>query len=246
MNASICIASYDKPAYLERTLRSIVAQSPPFDWELLVVDDGSPNSETWRVCADYPAVTYFRRDREPGYRNPAAARNVAYRAATGEVLICQSDDVIHAREDTIERLVASLTPGTMAVATVINVNGDDQPYADPLGKGFGDNWTVYTSPEKRRPLFFLGALYRSDLYAVGGNDEDFVDPTGEDRWLGMCLTRGLGLSPVYLADVVGHHQHHGHCEDYAAIDRSQRLAKQKIKAALRGETGWCSSGGPWM
>lgn len=244
MKCSICIATYNKPEALQRTLESIIAQAISLEWELIVVDDGSPGNETYKVCSEFRAVRYTRIDREPKYRNPSAARNLAYRQAKGEIIICQSDDVIHYTPDSVERLVSYLLPRSFVLATVINVDSKGNPYRNVAGKGYGDHLQTYVSPQRKRALFFLGALRREDLYAVGGNDEEFTVPSGEDRWFALCLINGRKLKPIYTWDVVGHHQAHTHC-DPNIIQPSQILVQKKTTLARSKRIPWCSSRGSW-
>ncbi|MFH1737518.1 MAG: glycosyltransferase family 2 protein [bacterium] len=239
MKASVCLATCNRADVLERTLASIFTQCPGFEWEVIVADDASEDG-TSEVCRDY-SVEYHRIDRLPGYRNPAAARNVAYRAARGEVVICQSDDVLHTRLDTIDRLVGDLEPGKFLIATVTNVNENGKPYGDRAGKGWGDGLVEYTGHRHRRPLFFLGSLWRRDLYAVGGNDEEFIGPGYDDDWFAACLVDGLGLEAAYSSKIIGHHQHHQHTQDWRGVEMSRELFKQKMASGV-----FCSSGGPWV
>jgi len=238
MKASVCLSTYNKAKPLERTLASIFVQTPPFECEVIVCDDGSTD-DTRSVCRDFP-VEYHYLDRH-GSCNPAAARNVAYRAARGEVVICQSDDVLHTRLDTIERLVGDLEPGKFLIATVTNVNENGKPYGDRLGKGWGDGKVEYTGLWQRRPLFFLGSLWRRDLYAEGGNDEEFIGPGYDDDWFAACLVDGLGLEAAYSSKIIGHHQHHQHTQDWRGVEMSRELFKQKMASGV-----FCSSGGPWV
>ena len=232
MKVSICLSTYNKPEALQNTLASIATQRVSFDYETIVVDDGSPEPETQRICEDH-GVNYTRIERKPIYRNPACARNLAYKRASGEIIVAQSDDVIHATPNTLQQLVDKLKPNHFVIATVVNVDAALQPYSDTNGKGYGDQLSIYTSPERTRPLFFLGTLYRSDLYAIGGNDEDFVDPSREDVWFSLCLMHGLGLQPIY-STAKGLHQHHSHTTDYDAIKRSRFLFNQKVREAEIG------------
>lgn len=239
MKVSICLSAYDKPVHLDRTLTSIFRQSPPFDIEVIVVIDGGSTDEVYLTALHYPAIVH-RICRRDGYRNPAVARNLAYRAARGEVIIAQSDDVEH-QGDAIETLVGSLRPGSFVLANVLNYYLSGEP-----ATCYGD-WHELVGPRgrARRPLFFLGALWREDLYAVGGCDEDFTAPGREDVWFGDCLIRGRGLAPVYLEDAVGHHLHHERLADLPnRTAPSKRLYRQKHARAQR--TGvWCAAGGPW-
>ena len=91
------------------------------------------------------------------------------------------------------------------------------------------------------PLFFLGSLWRSDLYKVGGNDEDFVY-CSEDSWFADCLMKGLGLRPVYLGSLIGNHQDHPRPGTSRRPD--YHMYVRKLKAAE--QTGqYVAKGGPW-
>lgn len=231
--ASICMSAHNKPQLLPATLDSIYKQAPPFDFETIVIDDGSKDNQVRDICRKYP-VRYHRINRPPVFRNPCAARNAAYRMARGEVIIAQSDEVIHATFDAIERLVTELRPGTFVLANVFH-----------LAKN-GTICGLITGPGSTRPLFFLGSLYRADLYAVGGNDEEFlVAPACEDSWFGQCLIYGRRLRPVYSTTIVGYHQWHTYTSSPSKEKPSMALLRKKHLAATRGEIPWYSTGGPW-
>lgn len=241
VRASVVIATFNKPTILAKVLASIRAQQPPFRFEVIVADDGSDDNEATKwTCRRYEVEKYIRIDRgmPPDYRNPGPARNLACRAARGDVLVMQSDDVIHKSPDMIQQLVERLQPGEMRFAKVYNRKVDDS------GREFGRT-EIYTGRANPRPLFFLGSLYRRDLYAVGGNDEDFTEPGFEDDWLGLCLTRGLGLTPVFDDDLLAVHHHHPRPRLTGFYQRMQVIHDAKVAAAEQGEIPWCARGGPW-
>jgi glycosyltransferase involved in cell wall biosynthesis len=246
MRASICIATHDKPTYLRRVLQSIFCQAvmSSDQVEVIVVDDRSIDSDNRRVCGEFP-VNYVRLEGEPGYRNPAPARNLAYRAARGEVIISQSDEVVHVSKNCVETLIASLTPGHFVIAHVFNADFDGNLIPTDLENPTYPPMICYTGPENPRPLFFLGSLYRCDLYAAGGNDEDFVAPAREDDWFARCLMRGLGLTPIFSTDVVGHHLQHRHSSTVANTAPAYAVYAEKVRRANAGEIPWQASGGPW-
>lgn len=220
---SVVMATYNKAWALPRVLGSILRQMNP-QGEVIVVDDGSTDN-TAEICNHYP-LRYKRLDDAVGVsRNPATARNVGYCMAKGEVIIAQSDDVVHV-EDTVIPLVDNLKEGQVQIATVWDFHNNQ--------KGI-----LYTGKRKPRVLFFLGSLWRKDLYAVGGNDEEFEGPGREDVWFGLCLTKGLGLQPIYRDDVVGHHLHHSqaHPREY--------MQSQTFKRKVRSDC-FVASGGPWQ
>jgi glycosyltransferase involved in cell wall biosynthesis len=203
---SICLSTYNKSAWLRPSLDSIFQQAPPFGVEVIVVDDGS-DRDTEKVCRCFP-VHYHRIDRDPGYRNPSLARNEAYKLAKGKIIIAQSDDVMH-KGNAIEALVAGLKPGTFTIATVTNTDFEGNPVSTPLYN--------LTGPNSRRPYFFLGALYRDDCYAIGGNDEGFTSPGFDDDDFAFRLMYGLGLQPVYLGSALACHVDHSRPANFAEV-----------------------------
>lgn len=230
MKCSIVMATYNRAPLLERVLESIRVQTPTFAYELIVVDDGSAD-DTEAVC-DRFNVQYHYLDR-PGYCNPTAARNVGYRAAQGEVIIAQSSDTLHERNDTVE-LLCEIEPRTFNIATVRNQNKD------------GSYGREYTGRGNQRPFFFLGSLFRRDLYGIGGDDEDFKVLGCDDDWFADRLVNGRGLKPVYRDDIVGCHLWHERPKQH--WDDQYHLAMDVLnqKRTLARSTGdWVASGGAW-
>lgn len=234
MKCSICMSTRNKAPYLRNVLASIYRQTPPFDFEVIVVDDGGTD-ETEEVCEAYPELRYFYIN-NPRYRNPSTARNVAFRAAKGEIVLAQSDDIVHVSPTTIQFLVSNLRKGEFLLARTHNYTYKD-------GKPF-EFRAEYCGPSWPKPYFFLGAISRKDLCAVGGYDEEFKEPCYDDNWLADCLLNGLKLKVRYTEEVLAHHQGHGY--EAGSHDRendSRQLYNAKVKEAKR--TGkWVNSKGP--
>ena len=95
---SVIISAHNEDYNLQKNLPAILDQDYP-DFEVVVVDDGSTD-DTPGVLKKYETTEGFRHIRieNNSYRNPSVARNAAYREATGEIIIAQSDDM---REDLI-------------------------------------------------------------------------------------------------------------------------------------------------
>ena len=236
MRCSIVIPTFNHAPYLRRTLASIFAQSPPFHTEVVVVDDGS-TEETGDVLGEF--IVGPRSDTMPimlhiitlpeksEFRNPAKAINVGYKAATGDIVIHQSDDVAHGAIDTIEQLCGALREGEFvnaAVRSSIAVDGL-KPHEWPLGNADVppdyQSWIIH-SRFRPAPYLFLGALWRKDIYAVGGYDDRFVAPGWSDNWFADCLIRGLKLTPIFRDDIIGYHQQHDRARQ-GSLSPSQSL-----------------------
>lgn len=236
MRVSICMSTYNrKPEILIQVLDSILHQRPPFQYEVIVVDDGSEGNSTQRVCQERD-VEYHRIERPSVRRNPCTARNISYRIARGEFFILQSDEVVHKTKDSLVKLVteAIANPDSFVLANVFGCGPNGKPRLE------------YTGLRRQVPYFFLGIIRRNDLYAVGGNDEDFADLIGgfEDQWLGNCLTRGLRLKPIYITSVVAHHLFHPRSDTDQTSKEAKAVYLRKCQEAEA--TGvWVSSGGPW-
>ena len=220
---SIVLATYNKSWALPQVLDSILPQLTD-EGELIIVDDGSTD-ETEDICQTL-SVRYTRLNDAVGRaRNPSVARNVGYRMAAGEIIISQSDDVVHVGK-TLAPLVNDLKEGQFCIASVQNY-------------GEGTFSRQRTGPDLKRPYFFLGSLWRKDLYAVGGNDEDFEDAGGEDDWFADCLIQGLRLQPVYSREIIGHHLIH-------ASTFGSKIPSAKILKRKRASKHFVSSGGSWL
>jgi len=233
-NVSICMATYNKAEYLRESLASIRSQEVAFPFEVVVVDDGSTDN-TYDVCKRYGVDQYIRLESD-GYRNPGIPRNIAYRAAKGEILILQSDDVIHPA-GSLDILCSRLIEGTFVIIHTFEY--------DAVLKKLGAPITLSTR-EVPKPFFFLGSVWRSDVFAVGGNDEDFQVPGAEDNWFADCLIKGQGLMPVYVKDMIALHQTHKRPKQLQAwVRKSRQIYQRKLRAANAKKIPWKSSGGAW-
>ena len=226
MRVSICITSRNKSRFLKETLDSIYSQKG--EYEVIVVDDGGTDGTKY-VCEQFGVrYAYLKNDR---YRGQAIARNVSFKMATGDILIIQTDDVIHKTPNTIQWLSDNLRVGEILFAYVFNVDANN--------KLSTNGFPIYCGPERPEPRFFLGAAWRKDIYAIGGQDEAFIYPGWEDNWFSDCLTKGLGLRPRYATEVVGWHRYHEYPGD--ALSNMERSRKLYLKNCERDD--WTNT--PW-
>lgn len=85
---SVIIPAYNPGPYLELAIQSVMAQTFT-DWELIVVDDGSPEDLSY-IPEKYPFVVLLRQQNQ----GQSAARNTGIANATGEfIAFLDQDDV---------------------------------------------------------------------------------------------------------------------------------------------------------
>tara|TARA_R110000824_G_scaffold203413_1_gene387884 strand:- start:346 stop:1068 length:723 start_codon:yes stop_codon:yes gene_type:complete len=216
-HVSVVISTFNKAGLLEATLSSIRENITNIPYEIVVVDDGSIDN-TIDICKRYGCI-YVWLD-SPSYRNPSVPRNVGARTARGKILIMQSDDVLHKKVDTIDKL-SDIQRGEVKFATVYNV--DDAR----------NHLQLYIGKDNNRPLFFLGSMHKDDFWAIGGNDEDFISPGYEDEFLGELIKKNYQIE--YCDDVTGYHQNHARPSNLSKLVEPSRLLFQEKMKELENE-----------
>lgn len=87
---SIIIPTYNRAHFLRLTLLSIANQTYQ-NFEVFVIDDGSPNNEAQLVCENFEKVTYYKIENSGG---PAKPRNFGIQKAKGKYIAFVDDDDI--------------------------------------------------------------------------------------------------------------------------------------------------------
>jgi glycosyltransferase involved in cell wall biosynthesis len=93
MKLSVVIASYNRALLLRDTLASLSRLQSPAPWEVIVVDNNSPDSTrdvVAEAAAGYPCPLHYALEREQGR---SAALNHGFRLAAGDVIVTTDDDV---------------------------------------------------------------------------------------------------------------------------------------------------------
>jgi glycosyltransferase involved in cell wall biosynthesis len=178
---SVVIPCYDQAEYLTEAVGSVVGQTLA-DWEIVIVDDGSPDDAA-AIAATLIAAHADRRIRLLRQANAglAVARNAGIAASAGRyILPLDADDVL--MPEMLAKTVALLDaePG-LAIAYT-----DQHQFGAVSRTVRTADWD--TDLQRRRNLFAATALFRREVWdAVGGYDpamrrgyEDW------DFWLGAA------------------------------------------------------------
>jgi GT2 family glycosyltransferase len=107
MTCSIVIATYNRAADLRETLASLAEIRTPHPWEVIVVDNNSPDDTRQVVehaATTFPVALRYVFEREQG-RSPALNAGIAL--ASGEIVLTTDDDV-RVEPDWLDRAVEGL------------------------------------------------------------------------------------------------------------------------------------------
>ena len=98
MRFSIIVCTYNRAELLDKGLRTLIFQEySDFDFEIIVVDDGSTDNTkevVKRYKKTFPYINYRHILKEEGYTSPAMARNVGLREAKYEYCCFTDPEVL--------------------------------------------------------------------------------------------------------------------------------------------------------
>lgn len=91
MDLSIIIVNWNSEAYLRRCLESIHEHTPGIKYEIIVVDNASPNNKIDDVSRQFPTIRVVKSKRNLGF---SAANNLGFRHSRGRVLLFLNPDTV--------------------------------------------------------------------------------------------------------------------------------------------------------
>lgn len=200
---SVLMALYGRADLADAALRSLAA-SMPVPYEVIVVDNASPDGAGARLAAALPEHRVITSALNLGF---GAAIDLAALHARGELLLVLNSDIV-TEPGWLQPLLDLLDarPSVAAVTPTLVVPGDDE-HADELEVGsalFGDAGTAVLThegawePHRPRPVPYASAacllIRRSAFNAVGGFDAIYARGYYEDVDLAIELrARGMAV-----------------------------------------------------
>ena len=220
MQLSIIIVSYNVRYFLDQAVASVLESTCTFDYEIIVVDNGSTDDSVEWMKGKYPSVRLFDLKENLGF---AKANNFAARKANGDCILLLNPDTI-VQSDSLQLCFDFLQSNPKAGAVGLRMYDGQGKYLPESKRGFPSPWTSFCKIAGFNELFpkskffnyyYLGhkssdldqevdvltgafMMLRRDRYlALGGLDEDFF-MYGEDIDLCFRLHEG-GYQNYYLA-----------------------------------------------
>ena len=204
---SIIIPTYGRPDLLRRCLQSIIdSPFPKGDFEVIVVDDGSPEpiEELFENFDDRTNCCFLRQ----GNAGPATARNNGAEMAKGTYLVFIDDDC-QLDEKYLVNLKGAFerSPNSVLTGSVIN-HLKDNIFSE--ASQLLIDYLHVTLREVDGNAGFLTsnnfALPKNLFNQIGGFDIRFSKAAAEDREIGLRLEH-LGHPVIYSSDLVVRHSH---------------------------------------
>jgi len=191
---SIVIPSYGRPDRLRACLAALAEQDGG-PYETIVVDDGSPRPLA-AVCAEFGDWVKPLRQVNSG---PAAARNNGVANASGD-FVCFTDDDCLPAQGWVRALFAAQDgdPAKLVGGRVVNALSDNV-YSE-TSQSISDYLYEAHQPGGGDAFFTTNNMgcARAKFLELGGFDETFRLPAGEDREFGERWGETVG--PLVFAD----------------------------------------------
>jgi glycosyltransferase involved in cell wall biosynthesis len=201
LSVSVVVATHGRERRLAALLRSLREQSlDPKRFEVIVVDDGSTDGTAELLQAEAAESPFELRPlirAESG--GPARARNQGWRIARAPV-IAFTDDDCEADANWLERCLATAESAPGAI-----VQGCTRP--NPRELADAGPFSVTRDIDGSGPRWFetCNIAYPRDLLErLGGFDETFPEPLGEDTDLGWRAL-ALGVNRVFAPEALVYH-----------------------------------------
>ena len=243
VEVSIVVPTYGQADKLARLLESLAAMTTPPAYEVIVVDDCSPdNTEAvvreWMQAPHPFATEYCKLARNAG---PATARNEGTRRARGRIVAYTDSDCV---VDTawLPSLVRKLDPE----AGIVGVGGSVRPL-NPEGF-FSKYNTVNRILEPFDSLIYLVTanccFMRDRVLEVGGFDEDVRVPGGEDVALSIKMIR-QGWRFAFDTDAVVFHDYRERLRDFVKTWKNYAYGCGYVIGKYFEETPTVDPDEPW-
>lgn len=209
---SVVIPTHNRTRSIEKVLGAIKDQDfDPREFEAIVIDDGSEDGTREylaNIAKDWPSLVVL----EQKNQGPAAARNLGISRASGQIIAFTDDDCL-VGSDWLSRLYRGwkMFPEAGGVGGFLEAPPQILKSNLIAGLEFFETHTIYQASQNP----YLGGFespaggtnnmsYRKDvLQEVGGFDESFPVPAGEDADLKLRVVK-RGYSIGYLPIKVTH------------------------------------------
>ncbi|MDO8669577.1 MAG: glycosyltransferase family A protein [Candidatus Buchananbacteria bacterium] len=218
---SVIIPTYNRAAYLDKSLSSLTKQNyPKDDFEVVIVDDGSKD-ETAKITSKFKNdlnLKYFREN----HLGVSHARNVGIRKSIGEVVVFFDDDALVAENwlESISRIMVSEDI----------ITGKVKPIKSNIWQYFAPHYNQGDKP-KESPVLLEGncAIKRKVFSKIGLFDENLdYGHEGEE----FIYRVGKNYKIMYYPEVIIYHDYAKSFLNY--FQKQKKFGQKKAYLESRG------------
>ncbi|MCB1198526.1 MAG: glycosyltransferase [Deltaproteobacteria bacterium] len=205
---SVVIPSYMRAEMLHACLLKLNAQTMDRkQFEVIVVDDDSPNAlqkkeENPPGQFDYGLIYYIQ---EKG--GPAKARNKGVELATSDIIVFLDDDTLPS-STWLENLYIAMQNDVWSGVGGMTFNVRNKTMSEKLLEHV-EHLHHPIDPKTGEVIFLVtvnAAFRKKDFLSVGGFDENFKLPSGEDMELGFRMRKQGFRFSICETAIIHHHQ----------------------------------------
>ena len=204
---SLIIPTYSRPQEIAECLQSLTALNyPRHDYEVIVVDDGSP-MDLQPVVSPFVEQLNLRLIKQSN-SGPAKARNAGAKVAKGQFLVFTDDDC-QPEPNWLSAFATGFQSAPHSLLGGQTINKLSNNIFSEASQLLIDYLYDYYNVQRNSPLFFASnniALPREVFEKIGGFNTDFPLAAGEDReFCDRTLQEGYSLKYVPEAKITHAH-----------------------------------------
>ncbi|NBC24260.1 MAG: glycosyltransferase [Bacteroidetes bacterium] len=168
MELSVIIVSYNVRYFLDQAIASVLQSTCNFDYEIIVVDNGSTDDSVEWVKSNYPDVRLFDLGENLGF---AKANNYAAKRANGDCILLLNPDTI-VQSDSLQVCYDFLVSQKNIGAVGLRMFDGQGKYLPESKRGFPGPWTSFCKITGLNHLFPTSRLF--NYYYLGHKSSDKI------------------------------------------------------------------------
>jgi GT2 family glycosyltransferase len=220
---SVLIPTFNRPAELANTLRLLEHQTFKH-FEIVVIDDGSPNEDTLKVVEQYPKVCFERLEPNVGV---VEAHNIGLQKCKGRYILNLDDDSWPVDSGAIAKCVEFMDAHPEVGIAALNIKNINPPGASLL-------W-----PQDLQPFFVpfyvgCGAIYRTEVVLAAGLNVSAFFRQGQESDRSLRVLNS-GYQIVALPNILIHHLQspaNRNWKKHTALEAVNYMRRELIRAPL--------------
>ncbi len=222
MKASVVIAAYNAEKTIGACLKSIVSQKPGFDFEIVVVDDGSKDG-TVKIAKSFPKTRVM----EQSHAGPAVGRNRGAKSAKGEIVVFTDSDCVLG-QNWLREMVKPFEASNIAGVQGTYRTRQRKPIARLVQLEIEKNHEKMAKEQSIDIMATYSAAYKRSIFLeLHGFDTSFPIASGEDTDFSFRVNEA-GHKMVFNPRAIVFHRHPSSLKQYLRVKFFRAYWRTKV------------------